>query len=112
MFEIDGGRFDLSEPEARILGERLRGFAAGIYPDDVALLSRLGTDPQWVEGARAIADAIEDVLTTTREGPIPVDPDGKAADALFHALRLAGPVSFDTLSDIARLHAALGDARQ
>jgi hypothetical protein len=111
-FEIDGRFCELPEPQARILAERLRGFAAGIYPDDVALLSTLGTDPEWVKGALATADAIEDVLTTARTGAIPIDPNGKAADALFHALRLSGPVSFDATSGLAQLYAALRDARQ
>jgi hypothetical protein len=33
------------------------------------------------------------VLTTTREGAIPVDPEGKAAEAALAALALSGPTS-------------------
>ena len=44
VFEVDCQNVSLSEPEARILGERLRGFAAGNFTGDVDLLEAYGTD--------------------------------------------------------------------
>jgi hypothetical protein len=111
VFQVDCRHVTLSEPEGRMLGERLRGFAAGNFPADVALLAKHGTDPEWVEGARALADAIEDVLTTTREGPIPIDAKGKAANAALAALALSLPVSYDATSGLSRLYNAIRDAR-
>ncbi len=67
------------------------------------LLARAGVDPEWVEGARAPADVMEDVLVGRRVEPIPLDPAGKAADALMQALRLTGPASWDATSEHARL---------
>jgi hypothetical protein len=110
-FDVDGEERTLSEGEGRILGERLRGFAAGQYEGDVALLAAHGTDLQWLDGARAMADAIEDVLTATRPAPIPLDPNGKAASAAYAALSLSGPVSWDATSGLARLHGALNKRR-
>jgi hypothetical protein len=110
-FDVDGQQCALSEPEGRILGERLRGFAAGQYEGDVTLLAEHGTDREWIDGARALADAIEDVLTATRPGPIPLDPTGKAADAAVAAISLPGPASWDATSGFARLHKALNSVR-
>ena len=111
VFEVDSQNVSLSEPEARILGEHLRGFAAGNFKGDVDQLEAYGTDRAWLEGARALADAIEDVLTTTREGAIPVDAKGKAAEAALAALALSGPTSFDATSGLSRLFTAIRDAR-
>lgn len=110
-FDVEGEQVDLSEPEARILSERLRGFAAGQYGGDVADLAARGTDPEWIEGARALADVIEDVLTGTHDGAIPVDPKGKAADAALAALSLSGPTSWNATSGLARLHRAIDSSR-
>jgi hypothetical protein len=111
VFNVDENSVSLSEPEARILAERLRLFAAGKFEGDVAHLAAKGTDPEWVEGARALADAIEDVLTATRTGAIPLDAKGRAADAAFAALALSPLVSTDATSGLSRLYNAIRDAR-
>jgi hypothetical protein len=104
VFDIDGRLTAVADREAMTVGERLRCFAAGAYREDVEELTRSGTDPGWLEGARAMADAIEDVLTETRCTPIPLDRGGRAASALVQVLRLT-PAT-DT-SGVSRLHAAL-----
>ena len=47
------------------------------------LLERAGIDPDWTEGARALAEVMEDALVGRYDGPIPIDPRGKAAKALL-----------------------------
>ncbi len=90
-----------------MVAEKLRGYAAGVYSTDVEELARMGTDREWLAGARAMADAIEDVLTGTRDAPIPLDRHGRAATALLHVLRLT-PITFaDATTRYARLHAVL-----
>jgi hypothetical protein len=107
VFEVDGVSVLLAHSSAALLAEKLRNYAAGRYDRDVADLAKLGTDPVWLEGARAAADAIEDVLTETRPGPVPLDSAGKAAGAVYAVLRLTGPVFSDATSDVAQLHAVL-----
>jgi hypothetical protein len=109
-FDIDGRPGVLSERVAELIAENLRCFAAGRFPKDVALLARCGVDPAWIEGAQPVADVMEDTLVGRRAGPIPLDPTGKAANALTQALRLTGPASFDATSEHARLLDTLREA--
>lgn len=62
-----------------------------------------GIDPEWTQGARAMADIIEDALIGVYDRPIPLDPRGKAAAALMRALSLTGPASWDATSEHAQL---------
>jgi hypothetical protein len=57
-----------------------------------------------------MADAIEDTLSGTRAGPIPLDPRGLGASALAQVLRHSGPASFDATSEHARLLSILREA--
>jgi hypothetical protein len=107
IFDVDGELVTVAEPEARIMGEKLIGFAAGNFDGDVALLEGHGHDPAWLEGARALGQAVEDILTTTRSGSIPLDPQGMAADAIYSVLSLPGPSSWDATSGAARLRDAI-----
>jgi hypothetical protein len=105
-FDINGLRPPLSERGAEMIAENLHNYALGPshrYSRDVALLTRAGVDPEWIYGARALADVIEDTLVGRRNGPIPLDANGKAAEALVQALRLTGPASFDATSEHAVL---------
>jgi hypothetical protein len=107
VFDIDEHQVMLSEGEATAVAEKLRAYAAGVYSMDVDKLAAQGTDPEWLAGARAMADAIEDVLTGTKMAPIPLDRHGRAATALLQVLRLT-PITFaDATTRYARLHAAL-----
>jgi hypothetical protein len=106
-FDVDEHQVVLSEGEATVVAEKLRAYAAGVYSMEVDELARLGTNREWLAGARAMADAIEDVLTGTRMAPIPLDRHGRAASALLQVLRLT-PITFaDATTRYARLHAAL-----
>jgi hypothetical protein len=108
VFEVNGETVAVGEPEARILAEKLIGFAAGNFDGDVALLEAHGHDRDWLDGACALGQAIEDVVTGTRDGQIPLDPTGKAADAAFAVYSLPGPSSWDATSGAARLRAQPG----
>jgi hypothetical protein len=112
-FDIDGRTVELSEPLAELIAENLHNFSLGKthrYHSDVEMLARAGVDPEWTEGARALAEVMEDALVGRYEGPIPLDPHGKAAKALLRAVGLTGPASFDATSEHARLANALRDA--
>jgi hypothetical protein len=81
-FDIDGRVHEFSEPLAELLAENLHNFSLGPshrYYCDVEMLARAGIDPSWTEGARAMANIIEDTLVGCHEGPIPLDPRGKSA---------------------------------
>lgn len=111
IFESDGELVTVAEPEARFLAETLIGFSAGNFGGDVALLEAHGHDPEWLNGARALGQWIESTLTGAREGSIPLDPNGKAADAVLAVYSLPGPSSWDATSGAARLRNALARHR-
>lgn len=87
VFEVLGTHYTLPEAQATLLAENLRGHAAGSFPDDNDLIARLGAAPGWSEGALAMADAIEDVLTEKTGAPIGLDR-GRGAVATYWVLRL------------------------
>ena len=68
-FDVDGETFAIPERSATVFAENLRRKAAG----------QLGTE--GVEGARALADAIEDVLVGRSDDVIPVE--GLALEAAY-----------------------------
>ncbi|MEJ7791826.1 MAG: hypothetical protein WKF65_07645 [Gaiellaceae bacterium] len=72
LFGVGGETFAIPERSATVLAENLRRKAAG----------QLGTE--GVEGALALADAIEDVLVGRSEEPIPVE--GLVLEAAFCVL--------------------------
>ena len=76
----------LSDDEATLLAERLRSYAKGKLKSDVDRASQLSGNPQWTEGALAVADFTEEVLVGNLAGPLPLE--GKASEATFWALRL------------------------
>ncbi len=76
----------LSDDQATLLAERLRSYAKGKLQSEVKRASELSGNPQWTEGALAVADFIEEVLVGNLAGPLPLE--GKAAEATFWALRL------------------------
>lgn len=85
-FELAGTAYALSDNEATLLAERLRSYAKGKLKSDIDRASRLSGNPQWTEGALAVADFTEEVLVGNLVGPLPLE--GKAAEATFWALRL------------------------
>jgi hypothetical protein len=85
VFTYDGHNYVLPEDFATLPAEDLRLYAAGKF--DTGELTRLpGVAPDWGEGALALADAIEDTLTETRTGPIPLA--GNAASTAGAVLRV------------------------
>jgi len=78
--------YTLSDEEATLLAERLRSYAKGKLKSDVERASQLSGNPQWIDGALAVADFTEEVLVGNLPGPLPLE--GKAAEAAFWALRL------------------------
>jgi len=69
LFDVGGETFAIPERSATVLAENLRRKAAG----------QLGTE--GVEGARALADTIEDVLVGRSDDVIPVE--GLALEAAY-----------------------------
>jgi hypothetical protein len=110
-FEIAGRTGTPSQRVAEMIAENLRCYGNGGFARDGAILTDAGVDPQWLTGAQAAADVMEDTLVGRRHGAIPLDPSGKAADALAQALRLTGPASFDAHSEHARLLATIREAQ-
>ena len=112
-FDIGGQRSELSEPLAELIAENLHNFSLGPshrYYRDVAMLARAGIDPEWTEGASALAQVMEDALVGHHDGPIPLDPQGKAAKALLRAVSITGSASWDATSEHARIVNLLRDA--
>jgi hypothetical protein len=85
-FELAGAVYTLRDDQATLLAERLRSYAKGKLQSDIKRASELSGNPQWTEGALAVADFTEDVLVGNLDGPLPLE--GKAAEATFWALRL------------------------
>jgi hypothetical protein len=104
-FELAGSVYTLSDDEATSLAERLRGYAKGKLKSEIDRASQLSGNPQWADGALAVADFIEEMLVGNLVGPLPLE--GKAAEAAFWALRLMRTVGVSSRSDDA---AALRDA--
>ena len=105
-FELAGTVYTLSDDEATLLAERLRSYAKGKLRSDVERASQLSGNPEWTEGALAVADFTEEVLVGNLSGPLPLE--GKAAEATFWALRLMqGLGTSDEPHDAAALRDAL-----
>jgi hypothetical protein len=85
-FEFGSIAFDLDDRQATTVAERLRNNGRHNLPDDDDLVARLSGDPEWADGALALADWIEDVLVGCYSGPIPLE--GKAAVAMHWTLRV------------------------
>ena len=72
VFTLEGARHAIAEEPATTLAETLRRAATGA----------LG--PHGIEGARHVADRIEDVLVGRSDAPIPIHDE--RADAVLYAL--------------------------
>jgi hypothetical protein len=85
-FEFSEIVYTLKEAEATVLAERLRNYAKGTLAQDVERISELSGNPNWTDGALAVADFTEEVLVGNISGPLPLS--GKSAEATCWALRL------------------------
>jgi hypothetical protein len=90
-----------------LIAENLRLFARGKFPADEQLAAKLGAKPDWTGGALALADSIEETLTDSRTGPVPIE--GLAANALFGALATITNPAPDTAALREHLRTALSD---
>ena len=106
LFEYGDGVFELTENQATFLAETLRNYAKGKCPAAVKQATEMGGNPNWTEGALAVADFVEEHLVGNLEGPLPLE--GKAAEATFWTLRLMrGLGSSGAPTDAAALRDAL-----
>jgi len=74
----------LSEGTAELIAENLHNFSLGPshrYHRDVELLERAGIDPDWTEGARALAEVMEDALVGRYDGPDPDRPTRQGGES-------------------------------
>ena len=78
--------YELTDNQATLLAERLRNYAKGTFPAAVKRVTDLSGNPNWTDGALAVADFTEEVLVGNLAGPLPLD--GKSAEATYWALRL------------------------
>jgi hypothetical protein len=85
-FEFRESVYELTENQATFLAETLRNYAKGKCPAAIQQAADLGGNPNWIEGALAVADFIEELLVGNLAGPLPLE--GKAAEATFWTLRL------------------------
>ncbi len=84
-FEFGGSVYAITEAQATMLAETLRGYAKGKLPEEQRRLADLSGNVNWSDGALAVADFTEEILVGNFGGPIPLE--GKAAEATFWTLR-------------------------
>lgn len=105
-FEFSEFAYELTENQATFLAETLRNYAKGKCPAAIKQATELGGDPNWTDGALAVADFIEEQLVGNLDGPLPLE--GKAAEATYWTLRLMRGLGRSTLpTDAAALRDAL-----
>ena len=85
-YEFSGTVYSVSETQATLLAEALRGYAKGKLPEEEKRAARLSGNPHWTDGALSVADFTEEMLVGNLEGPLPLE--GKAAEATFWTLRM------------------------
>ena len=105
-FEFREYVYELTENQATFLAETLRNYAKGTCPAAIKEAADKGGNPNWTDGALAVADFIEELLVGNLAGPLPLE--GKAAEATFWTLQLMrglGPSA--VLTDAAALRDAL-----
>lgn len=85
-FEFRESVYELTENQATFLAETLRNYAKGKCQPAIRQAAEQGGNPNWVEGALAVADFIEELLVGNLAGPLPLE--GKAAEATFWTLQL------------------------
>jgi hypothetical protein len=85
-FEFRDSIYEFTDNQATLLAERLRNYAKGTFPAAVKRVADLSGNPNWTDGALAVADFTEELLVGNLAGPLPLN--GKSAEAAFWALRL------------------------
>ncbi len=85
-FEFGSNVYRLTDEQATLVAQNLRNYAKGTCPRDVALGSRMSGNPDWTDGALALAEFTEEALVGNLDGPLPLE--GKAAESMFWTLRM------------------------
>jgi hypothetical protein len=85
-FEFRECVYELTDNQATFLAETLRNYAKGKCPAAIKQAAELGGNSNWIDGALAVADFIEELLVGNLGGPLPLE--GKAAEATFWTLHL------------------------
>jgi hypothetical protein len=85
-FEFCESIYEFTDNQATLLAERLRNYAKGTFPAAVKRVSDRSGNPNWTDGALAVADFTEELRVGNLAGPLPLD--GKSAEATYWALRL------------------------
>lgn len=98
VFEVSKSLYSLRDQPATSLAEDLRRTAAG----------QLGKS--GVEGARAVADAIEQALVGATDDPIPLD--GDEAEAVFYMLDVGFSPTDPAQTEERALHGAVRELRE
>ncbi len=106
-FEFATRVYRLTDEQATVTAERLRNYAKGKLPADAPSGALPSGKSGWTDGALALAEFTEEALVGNLEMPLPLE--GKAAEAMFWALRLAqGAGGPSDAGDQAALRDALG----
>jgi hypothetical protein len=107
-FEFSEFVYELTDDQATLLAERLRNYAKGAFAADVKRAARVSGNPNWTEGALAVADFTEELLVGNLMGPLPLE--GKSAEATCWALHLMQGLGESTgPADAAALREALAE---
>lgn len=78
--------YSLTDDDATLLAEALRGYAKGKLPQKQKQVEGMSGNAHWSDGALAVADFTEEALVGNFDEPIPLE--GKAAEATFWTLRM------------------------
>jgi hypothetical protein len=106
-YEFSGTVYSVSETQATLLAEALRGLGKGKRPTEEKRVAEQSGNQQWAEGALAVADFTEEILVGNLEGPLPLE--GKAAEATFWTLRMLDLDGCGEAADACALRDALGE---
>lgn len=107
-FEFSECVYELTDDQATLLAERLRNYAKGTFASDLKRAATLSGNPNWSDGALAVADFTEELLVGNLAGPLPLE--GKSAEATCWALHLMqGLAESSEPTDAAALRDALAE---
>jgi hypothetical protein len=85
-FEVGGRKYEVADPQARILAENLRVLSQSELVGASEPVVRLKPDDGWRQGAKSLADSIDAAVVDGRSEPLHLE--GAAADATYCVLRL------------------------
>ena len=83
--EFSGAVYSLGDDQAAMLAQNLRNYAKGSYPADVKLATELSGNPNWIDGALAVADFLEEIPRRQSRRPAAAGGQGGGIDVLVAA---------------------------